>query len=282
MSAFPGLAGSLVPVSLTVSSVKNSKRQIIGYSTVAHDVTERIRGEECERLAAVVESSDDAIIGQSLDGTIFAWNSGAGKLFGYSSSQAVGEPIQMLLPPELANEESEILERIRNGVRVKHFETVRVRKNGTRVHFSVTMSPIRERSGAIIGTSQIARDITERMCAEEMRERLAAEVESSDDAIIGKSLDGTITAWNPGAENLFGYSASEALGKSIQMLVPPERANEESDILARLGRGEHIKHFETVRVRKDGKRIDVSVTTSPIRGLGRSRTSLPVNSVRSR
>jgi two-component system, cell cycle sensor histidine kinase and response regulator CckA len=257
--------GSLVHVSLIVAPVRNSKEQIIGYSTVAYDVTERKRGEECERLAAVVESSDDGIIGQSLDGTIFAWNSGAASLFGYSAFEAVGKPIRMLLPPERANEESDILERIRNGVRVKHFETVRVRKDGTRVPVSVTISPIRGKSGAITGASQIARDITDRVCAAEVRERLAAVVESSDDAIIGKSLDGTITAWNSGAENLFGYSASEALGKPIQMLHPPERANEEYEILTRIRRGEHLKHFETVRVQKDGKRIDVSVTISPIR-----------------
>jgi two-component system cell cycle sensor histidine kinase/response regulator CckA len=257
--------GSLVHVSLIVAPVRNSKEQIIGYSTVAHDVTERKRGEECERLAAVVESSDDGIIAQSLDGTIFAWNSGAANLFGYSAFEAVGKPIRMLLPPERANEESDILERIRNGVRVKHFETVRVRRDGTRVPVSVTISPVRDKSGAITGASQIARDITDRVCAAEVRERLAAVVESSDDAIIGKTLDGTITAWNPGAENLFGYSASEAVGKPIQMLLPPERANEEYEILARIRRGEHLKHFETVRVQKDGKRIDVSVTISPIR-----------------
>jgi two-component system cell cycle sensor histidine kinase/response regulator CckA len=257
--------GSLVHVSLIVSPVRNSQGKIIGSSTIAHDVTEYKRRQECEHLAAVVESSDDAIIGERLDGTITAWNPGAANLFGYSALEAVGQPIKMLLPPERIDEESGILARIRNGLRVKHFETVRVRKDGKEVHVSVTTSPIRDRSGAIIGASQIARDITDRIREQEVRERLAAVVESSDDAIIGKSLDGTITAWNPGAETLFGYSASEALGKPIQMLLPPERANEESEILARIGRGERLEHFETVRVQKDGKRIDVSVTVSPIR-----------------
>ena len=259
--------GSLVHVSLIVSPVRNSQGKIIGASTTAHDITEQKRRQECEHLAAVVESSDDAIIGKSLDGTITDWNPGAANLFGYPALEAVGKPIQILLPPDRVNEESDILDRIKNGVRVKHFETVRVRKDGTNVHVSVTISPIRDRSGVIVGASQIARDITDRMCAEEVRERLAAVVESSDDAIIGKSMDGTITAWNPGAENLFGYSASEALGKPTQMLVPPERANEESEILARIGRGERVQHFETVRVQKDGKRIDVSETISPIRDI---------------
>jgi PAS domain S-box-containing protein len=257
--------GSRVHVSLIVSPVKSSQGTIIGTSTIAYDITERKRRQECEHLAAVVESSDDAIIGKSLDGTITHWNPGAADLFGYSEFEAVGKPIQMLVPPERINEESDILARIRNGLHVKHFETVRVRKDGTQVSVSVTISPIRDRLGTIVGASQIARDITDRMREEEVSERLAAVVGSSDDAIIGKTMDGTITSWSPGAENLFGYSAAEALGKLIHMLLPRERANEESDILARIGRGEHLTHFETVRVQRDGKRIDVSVTISPIR-----------------
>ena len=257
--------GSLIQVSLVVSPIKNSLGEIVGASTIAREIVDRKHREVCEHLAAVVESSEDAIIGKSLDGTITAWNPGAANLFGYSPLEAVGKPIQILLPPERINEESEILERIRNGQRVKHFETVRVRKDGAEVHVSVTISPIRDRSGTIIGASQIARDITDRMRAEELRERLAAVVESCEDAVIGKSLDGTITAWNPGAENLFGYSASEAVGKPIEMLLPPERANEESAILARIRCGERLEHFETVRLQKDGKRVDVSVTISPIR-----------------
>jgi PAS domain S-box-containing protein len=105
----------------------------------------------------------------------------------------------------------------------------------------------------------------QRKSADEARELLATVVESSQDAIIRKTLQGTITAWNPAAERMFGYSSSEVLGKSMLLLIPPDRANEEADILARLGRGESVRHFETVRVRKDGKKIDISATISPIR-----------------
>ncbi|MGA2745825.1 MAG: PAS domain S-box protein, partial [Candidatus Sulfotelmatobacter sp.] len=258
-------SGSLAHVSLIVAPARNSKGQIIGYSTIAHDITERRRREECEFLASVVESSDDAIIGRSLDGTISAWNPGAEKLFGYSASEAVGKPIEMLLPAEREKERSDILARIIRGEYVNHVETVRVRKDHTKVDVSVTMSAIKDRGGAIVGASHIARDITDRIRAKDVRERLAAVLESSDDAIIGTTLDGTITSWNPGAENLFGYPASEAVGKSIEMLLPPERASDESDILARISRGERLDHFETVRLQKDGKRIAVSVTISPIR-----------------
>jgi PAS domain S-box-containing protein len=115
---------------------------------------------------------------------------------------------------------------------------------------------------------KLAEKVAERKWAEEVRGRLSAIVESSDDAIISKTLEGTITSWNRGAERVSGYSSAEALGKSMRMLLPPERANEESDILERIGRGERVDHFETVRVRKDGKKIDVSVTISPIKNSG--------------
>src|ERR1700730_12932279 len=112
---------------------------------------------------------------------------------------------------------------------------------------------------------QMNRESDVRRKTEEIRERLAAVVESSDDAIISKTLDGTITAWNHGAQKVFGYSATEAIGQSMRLLIPPERDSEESDILARIGRGESVEHIEPIRVRKDGKRIDVSATISPIK-----------------
>ena len=112
---------------------------------------------------------------------------------------------------------------------------------------------------------ELAEEVAERKWAEEMRGHLSAVVESSDDAIISMTMEGTITSWNRGAERVFGYSSAEALGKSRRMLLPAERANEESDILARIERGERVSHLETVRVRKDGKKIDVSVTISPIK-----------------
>ena len=114
-------------------------------------------------------------------------------------------------------------------------------------------------------TAALESEMAVRQRAEEIRERLAAIVDSSEDAIIGKTLDGTISAWNGGAEKVFGYSASEAVGKSMLMLLPPERIDEEFDILARIRRGEGVEHFETVRLRKDGTGIDVSVTISPVR-----------------
>jgi PAS domain S-box-containing protein len=132
------------------------------------EVAERKRTEEIrERLAAIVDSSDDAIISKTLDGTISAWNRGAEKVFGYTAAEIVGKPMLVLLPPERIDEESDILARIRSGESVDHFETVRVRKDGTNIDVSVTMSPIRDGNGAIVGVSKVARDITERKQAEE-------------------------------------------------------------------------------------------------------------------
>jgi PAS domain S-box-containing protein len=118
---------------------------------------------------------------------------------------------------------------------------------------------------SVLGMIGVVRDVTELKRAEELRNQLAAIVESSDDAIVSKSLDSIITTWNAGAERIFGYQANEVIGKSIRLLIPPERSSEEDVILSRLRQGERIEHFETVRVRKDGNRINISLSVSPVR-----------------
>ncbi len=347
-------------------------------------------------LSAIVESSDDAIISKNLDGIITSWNRGAERIFGYSPEETIGRLIYLLIPPELAKEETIILSRLKHGERIEHFETVRIRKDGTRLEVSLTVSPVKNRDGKIVGASKIARDISERKrfeeqlreererlhvtlasigdgvivtdlaghvqflnpvgealtgwkqseakgqplevvfqifnehthrpvvnpalralkegrivglanhtvliardgakhllddsgspvrradgtvigavlifrdvgdrrAAEESRARLAAIVESSDDAIIGKDLQGRITSWNKGAERIFGYTKNEMLGELILRLIPPDRLNEEEEILEHLRRGGRMDHFETVRISKDGHKIPVSLTISPIK-----------------
>ena len=167
--------GSIYWVDSTIVGLVGADGKLHKYVAIRVDITERKRAEEVrERLAAVVESSDDAIIGKTLDGVITTWNHGAEKVFGYSSSEAVGKPMQMLVPPERANEEPDILARVERGESVEHFETVRVRKDGKGIDVSVTISPIRDSSGAIVGVSKVARDITERKHAEQ---RLADKAE---------------------------------------------------------------------------------------------------------
>jgi PAS domain S-box-containing protein len=216
-------------------------------------------------LAAIVESSDDAILSKDLNGIIQSCNAAGERIFGYTAAELVGKPVRILIPPERQSEEDDILARIRRGERVDHFETVRVRKDQRRIEVSLTVSPIRDATGRVIGASKIARDITEQKSARAAHAYLAAIIESSDDAILSKNLDGIIQSCNARAEQLFGYTASELVGRSIRIVIPPERQAEEDEILAKIRRGERIDHFETVRLRKDGRRIEISLSISPIR-----------------
>lgn len=216
-------------------------------------------------LAAIVESTDDAIVSKDLNGIIDSWNPGAERLFGYTPEEVIGKPMTTIIPKDRQVEEEMILSRVRRGEKVEHFQTVRQRKDGSLVDVSVTVSPVRNASGVIVGASKIARDITERIDADTANEHLAAIVASSDDAIVSKDLNGIVKTWNRGAERLFGYLAEEMIGKPILILLPPDRKDEETRILERIRRGERIDHFETIRMRKDGRQVYVSVTISPIR-----------------
>jgi PAS domain S-box-containing protein len=347
-------------------------------------------------LKAIVESCDDAIISKDLDGIITSWNPAAERLFGYTPVEAIGQSILLIVPPDRTKEEADILAQIRKGERLEHYETVRRHKKGGLLDISVTVSPIKDAEGKIIGASKIARDISEqrlavdRLAAAEERfrvtlssigdaviaadlnsrvtfinkvaqeltgwseadaigkplnvvfnvisemsrrpaenpvakvlrqgtivglanhtaliardgteraiadsaapirnsagqitgvvmvfrdisesraselalARLAAIVEHSDDAIISKDLHGIIKTWNRGAQRIFGYAPEEIIGRLITILIPPERQDEEQDILRRLRRGELVDHFETIRITKDGRLINVSITISPIR-----------------
>ncbi len=147
---------------------------------------------------------------------------------------------------------------------VRGLEAIAERPDGTRVPFEPYPTPLFDASGDLIGAVNMLIDITDRKRAEEVKQRLASIVQFSDDAIISKSLKGKIESWNAGAERIFGYTASEAIGQSVEMLIPADRLNEEPEIINRIRRGERIEHYETVRRRKDGSLIDISLTVSPI------------------
>ena len=216
-------------------------------------------------LAAIIESSEDAIASKDLNGIITSWNKSAERLFGYTAEEIIGQPVTLIIPPELHEDEPRILAKIRAGERIEHFETVRVHKNGKRLIVSLAVSPIKDEMGKIVGAAKIVRDITQKKKLEEDAFRLAAIVESSDDAIASKDLNGIVTTWNHSAEKLFGYKAEEIIGKSITLIIPKELHQDEKMILDKIRRGEKIDHFETVRVTKNGQRIDVSLTISPMR-----------------
>jgi PAS domain S-box-containing protein len=217
------------------------------------------------RLAAIIESSEDAIASKDLNGIITSWNKSAERLFGWTEEEIVGQPVLLIIPKELHHDEPKILAKIRAGERIEHFETVRVHKNGRRIDVSLTVSPIKDGKGNIIGAAKIVRDISRQKKLEEAALRLAAIVESSDDAIASKDLNGIITSWNRSAEKLFGYTADEIIGKSVTLIIPPELHHDEDMILSKIRRGEKIDHFETIRVHKNGEKVEVSLTISPIK-----------------
>jgi PAS domain S-box-containing protein len=257
--------GSEFDAEVSVSASPLPTGQVL-FTAYLRDVTERRHAERAaQQLASIVESSDDAIVSKDLNGTIMTWNAGAERLFGYKAAEVIGKPITILIPPDRRGEEPGILARIRRGERIDHYETVRQRKDGSLFDVSLTVSPMRDANGAIVTASKIARDVTERRRAARAAQYLAAIVESSDDAIISKDLNGIITTWNRGAERLFGYKTAEVIGKPITILIPPDRLDEEPGILARIRRGERIDHYETVRRRKDGSLVDISLTVSPMR-----------------
>ena len=216
-------------------------------------------------LAAIVESSDDAIVSKDLNGVVTSWNKSAERMFGYTAAEMVDRPITTIIPLELQQDETYILSKIRAGEKIDHFQTVRVRKDGQRIDVSLSISPIKDDEGRVIGAAKIARDITQQKRAERASLLLAAIVESSDDAIVSKDLHGTVTSWNWGAQRIFGYKAHEIIGRPITTIIPPELHSDEEHILARIREGERIDHFQTVRVKKDGERIEVSLTISPVK-----------------
>ena len=180
----------------------------------------RAEGDQlASRLAAIVQSSADAIIGVTLDGVITSWNTGAQDVYGYTAEEMIGCYVLCVLLPDHLRELTSILDRARRGERVRHFETRRVRKDGTTIDVSMSVSPIMDASGRITGAANVTRDITERNRAvrseSELTSRLAAIVQSSTDAIIGKTLDGVITSWNAGAQDIYGYTAEEMIGRNI-------------------------------------------------------------------
>ena len=216
-------------------------------------------------LAAIVESAEDAIMSKDLEGTILTWNDAAARLYGYSAAEAVGQKISMLLPDDRPRELDGIFARLRSGERLSQFETVRRCKDGSLVEVSLAISPLKDARGTVVGAATIAREIGTRKRAEEQIRELAALVATSEDAIVSRSLDGTIRSWNPAAERLLGYSAEEVVGSRIE-IVAPDAANVDLDELRRsLSQGKRHEPFDTRLVRRDGSEVHVSVATSVIR-----------------
>ncbi|WP_158642808.1 PAS domain S-box protein [Mucilaginibacter ginsenosidivorax] len=257
--------GRQIPVSVTVSPILNKNGVIIGASKIARDISDRHLAREKQAiLAAIVSSSDDIIISKTLQGIITSWNKAAEKIFAYTEAEAVGQHISLIIPPDRLSEEDFIIGQIANGRKVDHFETIRRGKNGQDVHLSVTVSPVVDEQGKIIGASKVARDISSARHAAENKGLLTAISNTSDDTIVSKTLEGIITSWNQAAEKMFGYSEEEALGQHISLIIPPERIEEETYIISEVSSGNKVDHFQTVRKAKDGRMVQISLSVSPI------------------
>ncbi len=233
----------------------------------AADVERRHTDMARKQLAAIVESSDDAIIGRTLDGVIFSWNGGAERLYGYRAEEMIGQSLARIVPSDHANEMPEILARIGRGEPVEQFETVRIRKDGARIDVSVSVSPIRDEGGAIVGASTIARDVSDRVRAER---RFSELLEAAPDAMVIVDENGKIVIVNAQTERLFGYRREELLGERVEKLIPESvveghvdhRSGYFGDPHARpMGAGLDLRAR-----RRDGSEFPVEISLSPLAG----------------
>src|SRR5665647_3581078 len=258
--------GTEVPVSITVAPIRDADGVVVGASAVHRAVTEQRKTFEVfQRMAAIVESSEDAIIGETLEGVITSWNPAAARMFGYSSEEILGQSVGLLIAESHAEEAKAVVAKVSAGQPVEHLETFNVRKDGTVFPISLAVSPIRDPAGAVVGASVICRDVTQQRQALAAAQRMAAIVEFSGEAIFGRTLDGIITSWNPAAERMYGYSSPEIIGRPADFLTPADRTTEIEAVLEQIKAGQHVEHLSTKRVRKDCTVFPVSLTVSPIR-----------------
>jgi len=272
--------GQRVTALAYANQVRDTSGHLLGGVNILVDITDRKRAQENQALlAAIVESSDDAIISKTLEGRILSWNAGAERLFGYSALEAIGQSITLIIPPDRLGEEHMILDRVRSGERLEHYETVRVSKAGRRLDISLTISPIRDSAGRVVGASKIARDITarkqlEEALAERVRERLQQSGERfrlmvenvRDYAIFMLDPDGRVVSWNAGAERIKGYRADEILGHHFSEFYQQEdidRGKPEGELL--IAAAEDRLEDEGWRVRKDGTRFWANVVITALR-----------------
>lgn len=256
------LVSTLVPGAWFEAHVYPSQS---GVSVYLRDITERKEGEAGRRLlASIVESSDDAIISKDLNGVINSWNSGAERLFGYTPDEVIGKSVTILIPEGRFDEEPAILARIRSGRSVEHYETIRKRKDGTLLDISLSVSPVRDQFGTIVGASKIARNITERKKAQEEIQFQASLLNAVEQAVIATDLEGNIIYWNSFAEQLYGWSPQEVIGANVVDLIPAIASKEVAAEIFRYLKDSRSWTGEMLVQRRDGSEFFAMVTDSPI------------------
>ncbi len=282
--------GSRVDAWTVCAAIRDPAGQLVGFSAIHRDITERKRAERQEALlAAIVESSDDAITSLSTDGLITSFNHGAEKLFGISAQQAIGQPLAVTVPAEfkahaelLLAEDLALLDK-HPGL-VRRLEVSIPRREGTPTEVQLVISGIYDRAGGLLGLSLHHHDITERKRAEREMAQLAAVVNASHDAIMNVSPEARIITWNPAATAVYGYTAEEAIGKGIDLFVPPEELEQTIATTRRVVETGQPASWEQHARRRDGTPFISAVNIFPIRdaagaitgvaGIGRDITML--------
>lgn len=257
--------GAAFPALIDATAVTDETGQLRYRAMFVRDVSELHRVEQDRRrLANLVESSDDAILGVTLDGIVFAWNRGAERVYGYSAEEIVGRPVASIVPPEQAGEPAQILDRIRRGEHIPPYETTRLRRDGTVFPISLAVSPIVAESGEVIGASGIARDISEQAAMEEALRRSEAQyrmlMEQASDGVFVADLSGRILDVNSAAMRMLGYTAEELIGKMATDLLPPEDVERFWAVRERLLRG-GVDVAEWALRRKDGTLTPVEASS---------------------
>jgi len=266
--------GQEFPIEASISQAVTDGEKL--FTIILRDVTNRRQSDALrERMAAIVEFSNDAIISATLDGTILAWNRGAEKVFGYPSSEAIGSRLSIIIPAERAHEKTELLGRVAQGISVEHFETVRVRKDGREIDVSVTISPIRDRSGAVVAASTIARDITESKHVEaaltEQTRMFELVLESMGEGLIAVDREGRFVSWNDAAKRLVGRKPDGIPGEqrntNYQVFLPDGITPYPADALplVRAMRGESVQEELIVERPGEDGRVLLEVAARPMR-----------------
>jgi len=258
--------GERLNVLNTKIPLKDKAGKVFGMVGVCRDVTEHKRAAEASaRLAAIVAFSEDAIISKNLEGIITTWNKGAEKIFGYAASEIVGASILRLVPDDRQAEEARIMNQLKRGESVEHFETLRLTKDGGLLHVSITASPIRDAGGVVIGASKVVRDITERKRAEEQIMVQISALTAAANAIVITNREGKIEWVNPAFTKLTGFSAEEAIGGNPRVLKSGQHPPAFYAALWATVLAGNVWHGELINKRKDGKEYTEEMTVTPVR-----------------
>ena len=272
--------GSLVHVIVNIEPLRDHDGQFVGAVNCMLDITDRKKAEQATRerdqwYRDLLQALPVAIYTTDEKGRITFYNQAAVEFSGRepiigTDEWCVSGKLYWPDGTPMPHDQCPMAVALRENLPIRGAEGVAERPDGSRVPFIPYPTPLHDSTGKTVGAVNMLVDITDRKRAELAQQLLVSIIESSDDAILSKNLDGIITSWNAGAERLFGYTAAEAVGKPITMLIPPDRIDEEPGIIARIRRGEHVDHYETTRVRKDGGLVEISLTVSPIKdGTGR-------------